>query len=134
MGKQVTSVITYLEMHNRPTRPTPQCPVKNLTLLRTENIPLHFYRYLYHEVGKDYVWVDRKKMADEDVTAIIHDPLVDVYAPLVGGCPAGIIELDFRIKGRGELSFFGLMPEFVGLKLGGVFAGSGNRYSVGLRH
>jgi len=44
---------------------------------------------------------------------------VAIYVLYVAGVPAGFVELDGRIAGAVELSYVGLMPEFVGRGLGG---------------
>ena len=39
----------------------------------------------------------------------------------VEGCPAGMAELDMRDAAVGQLAYFGLMPEYVGRRLGFYF-------------
>ncbi len=58
MGEQVMikSVITYLEMTERPNSPTPPRPAQKIALLRAENPTVSYYRYLYDTVGNDWFW------------------------------------------------------------------------------
>lgn len=93
-------------------------PARPIALMRTVNPPVHYYRYLYHEVGSSHIWVDRKRKTDDELKAIIHDEQVEIYVLYVEGSPAGFAELNFRERGVAELSYLGLMPDFVGSGLG----------------
>ncbi len=117
----ISSVITYLEMTERPTAPTPATPVAKLALLRAEQPPVSFYRYLYDTIGEEWLWYERRQLDDEALAAIIHDEQVEIYVLYVGGVPAGYSELDRRAPADIELAYFGLMPEFIGRGLGLYF-------------
>jgi len=119
----ITSVITYLEMTERPTSPTPALPAQKIALLRAENPTLSYYRYLYNSVGEDWYWWERRAFSDEELGKIIHDEKVEIYTLFVGGVPAGYGELDRRQEGDGdiEVAYFGLLPDFIGMGLGGYF-------------
>ncbi len=114
--------ITWLEMHAKPNLMVPMPALRvaggTLAILRAENPPLHWYRYLYRRVGQPHHWNDRLRMADEALAAIIHDPKVEIWVLMVAGAPAGYAELDFRTEGAAELSYFGLLAEFGGRGLG----------------
>lgn len=113
--------VTFLEMHARPAmRPPPQ-PRGKVALLRAENPPVHFYRYLYNTIGEQYLWVDRRKLADEALAEIIQSPQVEIYVLYVEGCPAGLAELEFKPEKSAQLAYFGLMPDYVGRRLGYYF-------------
>ena len=111
-------VVTYLEMTSQPTLAKQRPPVEKLALLRAERPTVSFYRYLYNNVGEPWLWVDRRKLSDEALAAIIHDPKVEISVLYVGGVPAGFTELDRRGKDAADLVYFGLIPEFLGMKLG----------------
>jgi GNAT superfamily N-acetyltransferase len=119
--EKITSVITYLEMTEPPTSPTPARPTVKIVLMRAEKPTLSFYRYLYNTVGQDWLWWERKQMSDDDLSAIITNDLVEVYVLYVGGAPAGYGELDRRFEDEIEIAYFGLVPEFIGQGLGGYF-------------
>ncbi len=110
--------ITHLEMLEDPHLSIPAPSHSQIALIRADDPPVHFYRYLYKTVGADYIWVNRLKMSDEELAAIIHDAAVELYVLHVNGCPAGYIELDFRNMPDVELVFMGLAPEFIGLGFG----------------
>lgn len=117
MGRKHKTTVTFLEMHADPGVSVAP-PATPLALLRARNMPLHFYRYLYDTVGRDYVWVNRKRFSDEALANVIHDERVEIYIPYVEGVPAGFAELDFREAGTAELAYMGLVPEFMGQGLG----------------
>jgi len=124
----VPITITMLEMRARPAHVRPQLPHSpdhvRAMLMRLADPPVHFYRYLYNTVGKDYLWVARRRMDDASIATIVSDPKVELYVLYVGGCPAGYAELDFRQRREAELSYFGLLPEFIGRGYGNFLLGS----------
>ena len=119
--KRVPTIVTFLEMTARPTIPTPPHPPGKIALLRAENPPVHFYRYLYDTIGEAHYWVDRKKLTDTELGALLSDPGLHLYVLYVDGCPAGMAEYDFRNRAAAQLAYFGLIPEFIGRRLGHYF-------------
>jgi GNAT superfamily N-acetyltransferase len=113
--------VTFLDMKSKPAVLPPPLPVGKVAMLRSEKPPIHFYRYLYDTIGKDYYWVDRRRMDDVTLASIIQHPLVELFVLYVDGCPGGMAELDFRDAGTGLLAYFGLMPEYIGRRLGHFF-------------
>ncbi|MFZ5914956.1 MAG: GNAT family N-acetyltransferase [Pseudomonadota bacterium] len=118
MQKVLRATVTFLEMHSKPALLHVPPPLKSCALLHVAEPPLHFYRYLYHMVGRDYAWVTRKRLTDEDLAAIIHHEKTEIYVLYVEGAPAGFFELNFAESPSVELVFLGLMPEFIGRRLG----------------
>jgi GNAT superfamily N-acetyltransferase len=119
--RRVPMTVTFLEMRSRPAAPPPPQPRGKVAILRAEHSPVHFYRYLYNTIGEAYLWVDRRKLGDEELAAIIGDPSVELYVLHVDGCPAGMAELEFRDAAAGQVAYFGLMPEYLGRGLGYFF-------------
>lgn len=112
-------VVTYLEMLKVPTRPTvPAPPVGKIALLRAERPTVSYYRYLYNTVGEPWLWWERRLLSDAELERVIHDPQVEIYVLYVDGVPAGYAELDRRKDDEVELAYFGLVPQFIGRKLG----------------
>lgn len=120
--------ITKLEMTSRPAHLRPVLPHGHdngrVMLLRARKPPVHFYRYLYETVGKPHQWVERRRMTDESLSAIVQDDSVEIFVLYCDGAPAGYFELDFRKKPSAELSYFGLMPDFIGRGLGAWLLGT----------
>lgn len=113
------SIVTSLQMLEKPTSPTPPHPAERIAILRAEQPTVSFYRYLYNTIGSAWRWWERRAMDDETLAAIITDPDVEIYVLHVRGVPAGLCELDCRTRGEVEIAYFGLMPEFIGRGLGG---------------
>ena len=115
--------ITKLEMRAKPSGLRPQLRREHdngrVVLLKVKQPPVHFYRYLYETVGRAYVWVERTRMSDEALAAIVQDERVELYVLYCEGAPAGYAELDFRKMPNAELAYFGLIPDFIGRGLGG---------------
>lgn len=119
--RRIPMVVTFLEMAAKPAALPPPAPRGKIAIMRATNPPVHFYRYLYNTVGDAYYWVDRRKLNDDALAAIIQDPKVELYVLYAEGNPAGFAELDFRDSTAGQLAYFGLMPEAVGRRLGYFF-------------
>jgi len=113
--------VTFLEMKAKPGVIPPPHPSIKVAILRSEKPPVHFYRYLYNTIGEPYFWVDRRRLDDAALTTLLHDPRLEIYTLYVDGCPAGMAELDFRTPHVGLLAYFGLVPEFIGRRLGYYF-------------
>src|SRR2546423_6478984 len=105
----------------RPARFPPPHPREWILLLRARHPPVHFYRYLYDAVGREYHWVDRKKLSDSQLKALLSEERIELYVLYVDGCPAGMAELDFRDAAVANIAYFGLIPEYVGRRLGYFF-------------
>ena len=116
---RIETTVTYLEMSEPPTRPSTPPPAGKLAIFRAEQPTVSFYRYMYDTVGEPWTWTDRRQLTDDELTAIIHDPDVAIYVLYVAGVPAGFVELDGRVEGAVELTYVGLVPEFVSRGLGG---------------
>ena len=117
IGK-VRSVTSHLEMFAPPGGPPAQPPCEGTEIVRALAPTLAFYRFLYSGVGGPWVWWSRGHMPDDELSAIIGDPLTDIRVLWVHGVPAGYAELDGRKGDDVELAYFGLMPEFIGRGLG----------------
>jgi GNAT superfamily N-acetyltransferase len=110
---EVAAIVTSLEMLERP-RPRP-LPDSALRLVRWVDPAPAKYRALFERVGAPWLWFSRLVMPDERLTAIIHDPAVEIHAVIDRqGIEIGLLELDFRIAATCELSFVGLVPELTG--------------------
>jgi GNAT superfamily N-acetyltransferase len=80
-----------------------------------------FYRFLYGAVGEGWLWTERRRWSDATLAARIQDPGVEVWVLTADGQPAGYAELDRRDPADVELSYFGLLPAFIGRGLGSRF-------------
>lgn len=114
---QVAAIVTTLEMTERP-RPR-ALPDASLRLVRWEQPAPDKYRTLFRRVGAHWLWFSRLVMDDAALTAIVHDPAVEVYAAVDrAGIEVGMLELDFRRSHACEIGYFALVPELAGRGLG----------------
>lgn len=114
----VASVVTCLEMNERPAlRPVQPFP-PGVSLQRWTRPDLGAYRALFRAVGEEWLWFSRLIMPDQDLRAILNDPLVEIYALRRRETEIGILELDFRQAGHCELAFFGLTRDALGKGIG----------------
>jgi GNAT superfamily N-acetyltransferase len=111
-------VITYLEMQARPQTPRIAAPLARLALMRAEDCTVSFYRYLYETVGTPWLWFERRLLDDAALAAAITSETTEIFVLYVGGVPAGYFELDIAAARETELCYFGLIPDFIGRRLG----------------
>jgi GNAT superfamily N-acetyltransferase len=109
---KIAAVVTHLEMTARPA-PRPD-PAGAWSLRRVEMPPLDWFRDLYRRVGEEWLWFSRIRMPDAELSAIIHSPMVEVYALEQEGRDEGLLELDFRDAGQCEIAFFGITAKLIG--------------------
>lgn len=113
--------VTRLEMTVAPRNSLPVPVNVQTAIMRSPEIPLHFYRYLYRQVGKRWHWYERLKLSDEELAAIIHSKPVSISVLYVDGAPAGFFELAKQDDDVVELSYFGLFERAIGLGIGKWF-------------
>jgi GNAT superfamily N-acetyltransferase len=115
------ATVTYLAMHARPSALPPPAPLLKMAILRAEKPAVHFYRYLYNTIGGPYFWIERRLWSDEKLALLLGDSKLALYVLYASGAPAGMAELDYREEGTAQVAYFGLMPEFVGRRIGPWF-------------
>lgn len=120
----VETTVTYLVMDARPRQLPPLPAAPRLALMRAENIPAHFYRYLYAAVGGSWLWVERLNLSDDALSEKIHRLGVDVFVLYANGVPAGYYELDVSDSAHARLVYFGLTPDWIGRRIGPWFLGA----------
>jgi GNAT superfamily N-acetyltransferase len=115
------TTVTYLAMERPPAGHYPLPVNVQAALMRTRDIPLHFYRYLQFRTGRAYHWVYRLRLSDEALSALVHAPRTSVDVLYLDGAPAGFFELAQDDDGTVDLAYFGLMPHATGRGLGKWF-------------
>jgi GNAT superfamily N-acetyltransferase len=125
-GAQVSYTVTYLEARARPERARPHAPlVGGMALHRAVKPPVHFFRYLYDVVGRDYEWTDMHAVSDEEIARFVQDARVSLWVMNLTGWPAGFILLDYREPHACDIAYFGMAPEAIGRGLGDWLLGTG---------
>ena len=110
----------YLEMLAPNGRTVPP-PRNGLAVIHAIRPTVAYYRFFYDVVGEPWNWRSRRRLSDDAIAAIIHDPRVEMHVLYVEGVPAGFAELDRRTEGETQLVQFGLLPDFIGQGLGKYF-------------
>ena len=118
--KTVSVKTIYLEMLAPPEQVVPP-PVEGVEVVWEKKPKIAFYRNLYDLVGRDWHWLERKRVTDDELSDIIHDERVEMHVLYVGGEPAGFGELDLRTEDQVQLMYFGLVPRFIGQGFGKYF-------------
>ena len=122
-GEPLETAITYLRMERPPAAYPPRPANVHAALLRARRPPLHFYRYLYFQVGVHWHWEARLRMADAPLRAAIHAETCEITVLHVDGAPSGFFELSRKSATLTDLAYFGLMEHVHGLGLGRWFLG-----------
>jgi GNAT superfamily N-acetyltransferase len=100
-------------------RPSRRAPAEPVTLVRAE-VPLpELNRFLYTAVGGDWWWWVRLSWTYADWTEWVERPDVETWVASVRGTPAGYFELQRQDGGDVEIAYFGLIPRFIGMGIGG---------------
>ncbi len=121
-GAPLTARVTHLEMLAPPGHRVPMPMGPRLALMRTRDMPLAYYRYLYEQVGRAHHWMMRRGLSDEALGAQIHAESAEIHVLYVDGSPAGFFELDLgRMPAEAEILYFGLTPDFQGRGLARFF-------------
>lgn len=78
-----------------------------------------FGRFLYTAAGGNWFWCDRLLWTYEQWLERLRTPGVETHVAYVDGTPAGYFELDGGVGGDVEIAYFGVLPAFIGRRLGG---------------
>lgn len=111
-------VVTYLDMRAHPGGPRVHPPPGKIALIQAEHCSVSFYRYLYETVGEAWLWYTRREWDDQRLAAVLSRATTEIFVLHVGGVPAGYFELDASAARETELSYFGLVRDYIGRGLG----------------
>jgi len=115
--------VTFLEMARPPAR-VPLPHNRQVALLRTHGIPVHYYRYLIDRVGRKWHWVNALRQSDEEMAQDLAAPGRDIRVLYLDGAPAGFFDLKTHLPQEVELAYFGMMAHATGIGLGRWFLGA----------
>jgi GNAT superfamily N-acetyltransferase len=115
---KIASVVTYLEMRDRPLNQPFPAP-GGLSIRKVPDPDLGWYRELYRAVGQEWLWFSRLRMSDDELARTLHDPNVELYALSFERRDQGLLELDRRATQdrttlEVEISSFGLTQDSMG--------------------
>ncbi|MGI9520505.1 MAG: GNAT family N-acetyltransferase [Hyphomicrobiaceae bacterium] len=114
---RLATIVTSLEMR-APPRTEEVARPNGLALVQHRKMEIASYRAVYERVGADWLWFSRLRLADSELTAIIHHEAVDVFTVDSERGSYGLLELDYRKPRQCELAFFGLAPTLIGRGVG----------------
>jgi GNAT superfamily N-acetyltransferase len=124
LPEPIEVTVTFLEMSAPPAHYPPLPMGRQIALLRTKAIPLHFYRYLMDRVGRKWHWVNVLRLSDEELAAGIHREDRDIRVLYLDGAPAGFFDVKPHLPEECELAYFGMMEHATGQGLGRWFLGA----------
>ena len=130
---RVQEITSYLEM----TEPGQLRPVHldgNHVEVRRASVPCpELNRFFYVTVGEAWCWVDRLSWSLEQWREYVSQPDLETWLLFVGGTPSGYFELKGRWGSDIEIAYFGLLPQFIGQRLGGYLltAAAGRAWEKG---
>lgn len=108
----IAEVVTYLEMREPPVlRPD---TAGGLSLKRMPPDVADFRR-VFRLVGEPWLWASQLRRSDAELGNALASDALETYALLAGPDEIGLLQLDFRTDKACELSFFGVVPEAIGV-------------------
>ncbi len=113
-------ITTYLEMNHR-TELRPSAYRNSLFHIARAEVPTpELNRFFYTTVGAQWMWHNRLRWDYARWRSYVARPELETWIGYLSGTPAGYFELEFQDEGNVELAYFGLLPSFVGKRLGGA--------------
>jgi hypothetical protein len=115
---EVEVTTTELEMMS-PGEFQPKSLDRNDLLVKKVEIPMPVINHFFFvNVGRPWKWYSRLKWTFSDWKALVEKETTTTWIGYIKGSPFGYIELD-RQDDSVEIAFFGLLPQFIGMGLGG---------------
>lgn len=118
------TTVTFLEMTERPAERAPLPLNVHAMLIRAEKPPLHFYRYIYFQVGHKWEWESRLRWTDAKLRDKIHADTTEIYILTLDGAASGFFEVNRADPEVTDLAYFGMMEHASGRGLGRWFLSS----------
>ena len=107
---RIAAIVTHLEMRAPPPSPDTNLP-EGMMLRHVEAPDPDWYRDLFLRVGGlTWMWFSRLRLSRAELSAVLADRDVEVFALEIDGRAEGLLELDFRDGRSCELAFLGLTP------------------------
>jgi GNAT superfamily N-acetyltransferase len=117
MRAEVTTY--YLELCSpEEIRPRP-ARIEGLQVIKAELPSPELQRFLYQSVGSRWNWYEKAGWSDSQWREYAHNPSLHTWVAYLKGTPAGYFQLEVQPEANVEIAYFGLMPQFIGMGLGG---------------
>jgi len=115
---EIDVTTTELEMLS-PGELKPKTLARNDVRVKKVAIPTAVINHFFFvNVGRPWKWYSRLKWTLADWQALVEKETTATWIGYVQGSPFGYIELDHQAENV-EIAFFGLLPQFIGMGLGG---------------
>jgi len=111
---KIAAIVTSLEMFEKPLLPPDPPGTEELSLELIGGLDAARYLAVYRLLGERWMWFSRLVKPPAETQAILADPAVQCFAVRWQERDVGLLELDFRVAGEGELAFFGLDEPMLG--------------------
>lgn len=121
MRREVTT--WFLEMSDPGQFRPAAVDLPGVSYARAEIASPELNRFLYSAVGPAWYWVDRLPWTRDEWLKYLEN--VETWIAYERGTPAGYLELERRDAGEVEVAMFGLLPEFIGRRIGGALLSVG---------
>jgi GNAT superfamily N-acetyltransferase len=115
----------YLEMLSAAELRRAQRPTAEARIERADIPSPELSRFLYTAVGGPWYWTHRLNWDYTRWLAYLDRPAVETLVLYVSGTPAGYVELEVQPDDNVEVAYFGLLPRFIGQRLGGYLLSTG---------
>ncbi|HEX4638332.1 MAG TPA: GNAT family N-acetyltransferase [Chthoniobacterales bacterium] len=112
-------VTTYLEVRS-PSQLRPKRTDARFAVREKLERDWRFNRDLYFNVGEQWRWIDRRVWSDEQWREYANAPELRTFAAYYDEDLAGYYELKRDDESGIEIAYFGLLPQFIGRRLGGA--------------
>lgn len=98
---------------------TPKTLSSNDVLVKKVEIPTAVINHFFFvNVGRPWKWYSRLTWTISDWKVLVEKETTSTWIGYTKGTPFGYIELDQQAQSV-EIAFFGLLPQFIGMGLGG---------------
>lgn len=115
------SIVTHLEMTSPDQIRAKPSPARLARIQRIVEPMPSLNRFFYFAVGEAWSWMDRRPWSLEDWFRYLNRPELETWIISWSGIPAGYCELERQPDCNVEIAYFGLLPEFTQMKIGGWF-------------
>ena len=97
----------------------PKTLARNDVRLKKVEIPTAVINHFFFvNVGRPWKWYSRLNWTLADWKALVEKETTSTWIGYIQGSPFGYIELDQQVENV-EVAFFGLLPQYIGMGLGG---------------
>lgn len=115
---EIEITTTFLEMLS-PREFKPKRPARSDAAVKKVEIPTPVINHFFFvNVGRPWKWYSRLKWTLADWKNLVEKETVTTWIGYIKGSPFGYIEL-VRQAESVEIAFFGLLPQYIGMGLGG---------------